>query len=214
MTWHALVPQKALTRAKSRLGLPADQRSLLATAMLRDTLETLMATEAVTDVTVLWDERADAHLAPQVPGLVTTGLSLNQALSTAQHQMVLDDAGTVVVPGDLPALAPADLTECLLRAARAPESYLADAEGTGTTLLTAAPGYLLPLRFGPGSARAHALAGARAIDPHGLEAARTDVDDLASLARALGLGCGHHTLGACARLGLMLEPVPALVPGS
>lgn len=206
-SWSALVPQKSFSRAKSRLHLPAEQRRALARAMLRDTLEALAATPAVVSVTVLWDEAADASWCPHVAGLITTGRGLNAAIGSARESERAAGAGLVVVPGDLPALTSAELATCLEHAAQDPRSFVPDAHGAGTTVVTAAPGQRLVTRYGALSAHAHAAAGLVPIDPPGIEGARNDVDDLEALGRALSLGCGHHTLTACSRMGLMVETV-------
>ncbi len=76
-------------------------------------------------------------------------------------------------------------------------AFVADAEGTGTTLLVAAPGVTLDPRFGGGSAARHAASGAAALDGEwpGL---RRDVDTPADLAAALALGVGPATRAALA----------------
>jgi 2-phospho-L-lactate guanylyltransferase len=206
-SWAVLVPQKSFSRAKSRLDLPADQRRILARAMLRDTLETLAETPTVTSTTVLWDEAADASEFPHVAGVLTTGRALNAAIGGAHELAHPGETGLAVVPGDLPALTAAELTTCLERAARAPRAFVPDARDTGTTVVTAAPGQRLVTRYGALSAHAHAAAGLVPIDPLGIDGARADVDDLEALGRALGLGCGHHTLAACSRLRLMIETI-------
>lgn len=89
--------------------------------------------------------------------------------------------------GDVPALRPADLDAALSQAGEGP-AVVADADGTGTTLLTdATPGIL---RFGPGSFAAHVEAGARPLDVPATSTLRHDVDtaDQLDAARALGLG--------------------------
>lgn len=204
-SWSVLVPQKALNRAKSRLDLPPDRRRALAEAMLRDTLDAVRTTPGVEVVTVLWDDAADAARFPGTSGRPTAGMSLNEAVAAGQERCRAPGTAIAVVPGDLPALSPEDLSRCLARAAESPRAFLADITGTGTTILTAGPEHRLVIRYGPGSAAAHAAAGVSPIPATGLEAARTDVDDLDSLARSLGSGCGHHTLAACARLRLVLE---------
>lgn len=208
--WCVLVPQKALTRAKGRLDLESVARRAIATAMLRDTVEAAAAAPGVARVVVLWDDEADAGCLPGVEGVGTAGLSLNAALDLgAAHVRGPEPGlGVAVVPGDLPALDPADLTRCLERAAGHARAFLPDADGTGTTVLTAAPGVILVPRYGPSSTLAHAVTGAHLIRPEELLSLREDVDDLESLARALDLGCGPRTRSACAAAGLLPELVP------
>jgi 2-phospho-L-lactate guanylyltransferase len=92
---------------------------------------------------------------------------------------------------DLPALRPAELTAALEAASAVPRAFVADAHGTGTTLLTAVGVPLCP-SFGPGSAEAHRAGGATALAGRwpGLE---RDVDTEIDLRAALTLGAGPRT---------------------
>ena len=94
---------------------------------------------------------------------------------------------------DLPALRPGELTAALQAAAAVPRAFVADAEGSGTTLLAARDGDLAP-RFGRGSAAAHAAGGAVGLagDWPGL---RQDVDTAADLHAACWIGVGPRTAG-------------------
>ncbi|MGH3860323.1 MAG: 2-phospho-L-lactate guanylyltransferase, partial [Actinokineospora sp.] len=84
----------------------------------------------------------------------------------------------------------ADLGAAISRAAGA-RAFVADREGTGTTLLIAATATALAPRFGAGSALAHGrtalMVGA------GLATLRCDVDTAADLAEARSLGVGPRT---------------------
>ena len=115
-----------------------------------------------------------------------------------------------VLAGDLPALRPAELSAALAQAW--PRSFVADAAGTGTVLLTAPPGVALDPRFGVGSAAAHAASGARALtgDWPGL---RQDVDTAADLRTVLALGPGPHTCALLRDLGLTAECGSWHLPG-
>ena len=207
--WCVLVPQKALARAKGRLDVDPRTRRAMALAMLTDTLDAVAATPGVTRVVVLWDDSADATTL-QVESLGTEGRPLNPALElgAAQARHLDPAVSLAVVPGDLPALDPAELHACLEIASSHGRAFLPDAEGTGSTVLTATSEADLAPRYGLSSTLAHAVSGAHLICPDGLISARTDVDDLASLARALELGCGDHTRAACAAAGLLPELVP------
>lgn len=208
--WCVLVPQKALARAKGRLDLGPEERRAVAAAMLRDTVEAVLLAPAVARVVVLWDDDADAVTLPHVEGLDTTGRGLNGAVEAGAARVRLDDPtlSVAVVPGDLPALNPVELDECLRMAARHRRAFVPDATGVGTTVLTATSGSNLGARYGHCSTFAHAASGARLIRPTGLKTLRADVDDLNSLGRALELGCGRHTQSVCAALGLIPELVP------
>ncbi|MBI2242909.1 MAG: 2-phospho-L-lactate guanylyltransferase [Nocardioides sp.] len=206
--WCAVVPQKALASAKSRTGLADAQRRELATALLRDTVAALEETPAVDAVLVLWDDELDRVVLPDVRSVRVAGLGLNASLERGAAVALdrLPGRGIVVVPGDLPALDPAELGHCLAEAARFRRAFLPDREGTGTTVLTAGGGDLRPA-YGAGSASRHAATGAVPLDVAGVDTVRADVDDLDSLAAVLGGRCGRHTRAAAARLGPALEAV-------
>lgn len=206
--WCAVVPQKALASAKSRTGLPDAQRRELATALLRDTVAALEETLGVEAVLVLWDDETDRAVLPDVRSVPVTGLGLNASLERGAAFALdrLPGRGIVVVPGDLPALDPAELSHCLAEAARFRRAFLPDRDGIGTTLLTARGGDLRPA-YGAGSAARHAATGAASLDVAGVDTVRADVDDLDSLAAVLGGRCGRHTRAVAGRLGMALEAV-------
>ncbi len=99
--------------------------------------------------------------------------------------------------GDLPALQAADLTTVFFRAKELPHWFVADAAGTGTTMLAAGPQAELGLAFGPGSRDRHRGLGAVEIVskgiPHDLARLRRDVDTLEDLSDARRLGVGGYT---------------------
>ena len=103
----------------------------------------------------------------------------------------LADGPVAALSSDLPALRPEELTAALREAATVPRAFVADAAGSGTTLLAVRDGELDP-RFGPGSASAHAAGGAVPLDGDwpGL---RQDVDTPADLHAAGWIGVGSRT---------------------
>lgn len=126
--------------------------------------------------------------------------SLNRALALAAEQVATPGRGVAALLADLPCLRPDDLATALTRALDAGgRSFVADASGTGTTLLAAAPGLALDPRFGPGSAAAHVASGAQPISAP-LRSLRLDVDTTDDLAEALTFGVGAHTARATADL--------------
>jgi 2-phospho-L-lactate guanylyltransferase len=183
--------------------------------MVRDTVEAVRATAGVVRVIVLWDDVADAGTVSSVEGLGTTGQGLNDALASGAAHVRHDapDVALAVVPGDLPALDPAELSRCLAIAGGHRRAFLPDADGTGTTILTATGRVDLAPAYGRSSTLAHAASGAHLIDPVDLLTVRADVDDLASLARALGLGRGDHTRAVCEAAGLLTGAGLAPVSG-
>lgn len=193
-----VVPMKRLDRAKSRLrgAVPggAQRHAELALALLLDTVTAAVAADGVRRVLVVCeDERVPAALrGTGVESVDERGLAdLNEALEFGAEQLRAPGSVVAALQADLPALRPADLTAALTQAAGT-RAFCADRDGTGTTLLLAAPGEPLDPRFGPGSAAAHAATGARQVgaDRAGL---RCDVDTVADLATACGLGIGSRT---------------------
>jgi 2-phospho-L-lactate guanylyltransferase len=77
-------------------------------------------------------------------------------------------------------------------------AFVADASGTGTTLLATAPGRPVEPRYGRASAAAHRAAGAIELTG-GWPSLRTDVDTAADLRTAAELGLGPATSGWTAR---------------
>jgi 2-phospho-L-lactate guanylyltransferase len=207
-SWSVVVPAKRLAVAKSRLrpvtaGGSHDDWVL---ALLADTVAAASASPAVTAVVVVTDEPAAAAVvrelgARTVPDEPDRGL--NPALVHGARCAATD--AVAALSSDLPALRPAELTAALAAAEAAPRCFVADAAGTGTTLLTAL-GVDLDPHFGGGSARAHEQAGAVPLAGEWPGLTR-DVDTAEDLRAALALGVGPrtaalagrpHPTGACA----------------
>jgi 2-phospho-L-lactate guanylyltransferase len=200
-TWCALVPQKALSKAKGRIALPAEQRRVLATAMLRDTVAALEATPTVARVFLLWDDPADRPVLPESDTrrhVAADGHTLNDALQLGveRARRAVPGCSLVVVPSDLPALDPAELAAFLARAGRYRRAFLADADATGTSVLTVTGDVALLPSYGPNSRERHAASGSCELTSDDLPSLRRDVDDLATLDEAMGLGCGPHTISS------------------
>ncbi|WP_409329763.1 2-phospho-L-lactate guanylyltransferase [Trujillonella humicola] len=215
MEWSVVVPAKRLTVAKTRLApLTAGAGDLhrdLVLALLADTVGAALAAAdgpadvAVVDVVVVTDDPSAAALvtalgARTVPDEPDRGL--NPAL--AHGARAARTSAVAALSSDLPALRPGELTAALRAAGSAARGLVADAAGTGTTLLTTVAGDLGP-QFGPGSAAAHAAGGAVPLagDWPGL---RRDVDTPEDLAEAVRLGAGRHTTALLPRLPLPAPP--------
>lgn len=183
-----LVPVKASADAKSRLGLEVEQRLALRHAFALDAVAAARACPLVDTYVV----GAGAGLG--VPELPDEGDGdLNAALDRAAASVATSASGVAALLADLPCLRPDDLITALLEAAAHPgRSFVADAQGTGTTLLVATPGVPLDPRFGAGSAAAHAASGARAVTAE-VPTLRRDVDTPDDLAAAIALGVGPRT---------------------
>ena len=194
-----LVPVKNGRTAKTRLNQvgPRGRADLMA-AFARDAIGAAVRSPLL-DVHVVGDPQS---LAPVLTGLDVAvvpdegGGDLNEALRRAAERVAQPGRGIGVLLADLPCLRTEDLESALSHDGR---GYVADAAGSGTTLLLAPPGTPLDPRFGPGSARLHAAGGARAITGE-LTSLRLDVDTTDDLERALRFGVGGHTAEAVARL--------------
>lgn len=196
-SYVVLLPVKPPARGKSRLDVDPERRRALAAAFALDTARACLAAERVTAVLAVTD---DARFADDlravgcdtIPDGVADDLNESLRLAAAEAQRRWPEARPVAVCADLPSLHPADLDEALevAEAATAP-SFVADGDGVGTTLYTAAFADFDP-RFGSGSRQAHLTAGAHEIDGP-LPSLRRDVDDQDGLAAAVELGLGAHT---------------------
>jgi 2-phospho-L-lactate guanylyltransferase len=156
----AVLPVKSFPAAKQRLsgGLDPPRRAALAEAMFTDVLEALgrarldgilvvtafpgarrIACER--DVTVVEDQEAGHNAA--------AALGVQVAKQSGAERILL-------VPGDCPALDPAEIDQLLARPATPPCALIVpDRHGTGTNALLIAPPDALSPSFGPGSCQRH-----------------------------------------------------------
>ncbi|MGN6331074.1 MAG: 2-phospho-L-lactate guanylyltransferase [Motilibacteraceae bacterium] len=206
MRWSLVVPVKAPARAKSRLHPLADAtREALALAFVADAVAAALRSPLVARVLVVTTDTGAARTlaalgAVPVEDRPDEGIDA-AVLVGARAVRAQGDLPVAAMAGDLPALRTDDLTAALLQAAAHPAAVVADAAGTGTTLLTARHGRLRP-HFGIGSAAAHAAAGAVLLGPDALPVPtlRRDVDTPADLAAAVHLGTGPRTTALLAAL--------------
>ena len=220
--WHLVVPVKDAAVGKSRLARALEEieqgvgfggaaesshgpdRETIGRALARDTLRAACLTVGAERVVlVTTDEVIAAEFREHgVTTVWDAGGGLNAAVALGLART--PPGGSVAaLLGDLPALTPADLEHALGVAGMHGQSFVPDADGSGTVLRASSgqPGHFTP-RFGPGSAALHAADGAVRLD---LEMARlrTDVDDVRSLVRVLELGVGPSTTAALADLDLL-----------
>jgi 2-phospho-L-lactate guanylyltransferase len=210
--WTAVIPVKRLDAAKSRLrgAVPDAFHPALALAMVRDTVAAVLACPVVGGLLVVTDDPAVGEAvtalgASVVPDEPQDGL--NAAMRFGADVSIGLGRRRAVLAGDLPALRPEELGSALLGSAAGEaheRSFVPDADGRGTVLLSAPAGVALRPQFGPGSAAAHAASGARALGGvwPGL---RHDVDTAADLATVLALGAGPHTCALLRDLGLIAD---------
>ncbi|MCA0146503.1 2-phospho-L-lactate guanylyltransferase [Blastococcus sp. LR1] len=195
-SWSVVVPAKRLAVAKTRLqpltGMPGGDHAALVLALLADTVTAALACPLVGTVVVVTDEPAAADLVRAL-GARTVPDEPDRGLNPALEHGAREAGGSAVaaLSSDLPALRPAELAAALESAAGTTHGFVADAQGTGTTLLTSRGAALRP-RFGGGSAAAHRADGAVPLtgDWPGL---LRDVDTPDDLRAALSLGVGHRT---------------------
>ncbi|KQX93797.1 MULTISPECIES: 2-phospho-L-lactate guanylyltransferase [Streptomyces] len=206
-SWSLVVPLKPLARAKSRLGRAAgeDLRPRLALAFAQDTVSAALCCRAVRDVVVVTDDpAAGAALAALGARTVADApaAGLNAALEHGVRSVRARRPGAAVAAlnADLPALRPEELARVLDFSSAFPRAFVSDAQGIGTTFLSAAPGTELRPVFGGPSRAGHLASGAVEITAPGLDSVRRDVDTGDDLREALTLGVGPYTAGLSASM--------------
>src|SRR5689334_19473286 len=194
-----LIPVKDGRNAKTRLGVGEDgERAELMAAFARDAITAATGVPGIT-VYVVGDPDALVEI---LDGLQVTVLpdegdgQLNLALIRAARRLAQPDLGTAALLADLPCLRTGDLEAAFDDGQD--RRFVADAAGTGTTLLIAPPGNELDPHFGLGSAAAHLASGARAVETP-LTSLRLDVDTTDDLEVALRFGVGVHTAKVASR---------------
>jgi 2-phospho-L-lactate guanylyltransferase len=204
MLTTVVIPVRALEGAKSRLGavLDAEERRELVERLLRATVEAAMATPGVGPVIVVSPDpdvlAVGAALGASGVRQATTGL--NAGLVEARDAAEAAGADRLLVlPGDLPGIAPADIGT-LLRAADSagpgPVVVLAtDRHGRGTNALLLQPPRVIGPAFGGDSRAAHAAlaaaAGAVYLEAPGVLELDLDTADDLLLLEALHPEAGH-----------------------
>jgi 2-phospho-L-lactate guanylyltransferase len=168
MRTAAVLPVKSFDRAKQRLGpaVTASDRIELADAMLADVLAALGAAAGLADLIVVTaDARArDAALAAGAH-VVEDPLEAGQSSAADRGVAAARARGAervLLVPGDCPALDPADVERVLGAFPDAGLVIVPDRHGAGTNALRIAPPDAIAPSFGAGSLARHAVRGATA----------------------------------------------------
>jgi 2-phospho-L-lactate guanylyltransferase len=117
---------------------------------------------------------------------IRDGLTHGLAAAAPVHAGRVPDGGVAVLPGDLPGLRSAELADVLGRCAQHRFTVVADHQGTGTTLLTAATPHDLRPAYGPDSFRRHQALGAVPIELPSGASLRWDVDVVDDLDATVG----------------------------
>ncbi|GAA1923646.1 2-phospho-L-lactate guanylyltransferase [Microbacterium aoyamense] len=189
--WTVVVPVKPADRGKSRLEVPGVDRVLLARAIA---LDTIAAAAQIADVVVVGDDGGLVLQALDIPGLrfvpEDEPAGLDAAVAVGMRGITGHRAALL---GDLPALRPADLAAALSLAETHDRAVVADAEGTGSTLVTARPDVPWQSSFGDGSFARHVTLGCVALQIPDASTLRRDVDTYDQLLEARDLGLGPRT---------------------
>jgi len=207
MRTAAVLPVKRFARAKQRLGESvADPLRLeLARAMVNDVLLALAQTEAIERTILVTRERSVAMAAREQGAIVLddeaeAGQSAAASLGVARA-LAEGMQRVLCVPGDCPALDPAEL-QALLSADAADRSgegegevvIVPDRHGTGTNGLLLTPPDVIAPGFGPGSCERHralALAAGIACRVERPPSLLLDIDTGADLAALRQRLAGH-----------------------
>lgn len=162
MTLWAIVPVKPLRRGKSRLAgvLTEEERVDLNQRLLTHTLDTLMAIPEIEHVLVVSRDPAVLALARdhgartvQENGAPLLNIALTRATILVKSY---NTHGVLILPADLPMLAPEDVRVMLEHATNPPVVVIApDRRLEGTNALLVSPPGLMRYDFGPDSFRRH-----------------------------------------------------------
>jgi 2-phospho-L-lactate guanylyltransferase len=200
----AILPVKRFGRAKQRLTGGFPDRPGLAAAMVADVLDALARVPELEQVIVVTAQAVSADTSALI---VHDPVEAGQSAAARRGIEAAVERGAervLLVPGDCPALDPAEVSALL--AVRAGVVIVPDRHGTGTnSLLLTPPGVMAPA-FGEGSFERHrALAQAAGASFHVADAVSLELDvdtpdDLAALRRALGA-----RRGGAARTRALLE---------
>lgn len=189
--WTVVVPLKPAARGKSRLG-GADEGLVRAIGL--DTVAAASAAAAVARVIVVTsdaDTTATVARWDRVEVVADEGGGLNAAISQGMAVAGIGNPRAALL-GDLPGLRSEELTAALTQAAGQERAVVPDAEGTGSTLVTAGAGTPWASAFGAGSYTAHLGLGCVALSVDAAAGLRRDVDTLPQL-HAISALVGDHT---------------------
>jgi len=194
--WVVVVPVKPAALGKTRLTAVGADREALARAIALDTIAAVAATARVRRVLVVTDDpEVRTHVAPwPAVDVIAEGdvRGLDGAIALGAEAAGVGAARAALL-GDVPALTPHDLDAALGLAGTVERGLVPDAEGTGSTMITARPGAVWVSAFGVDSAARHRLLGCTDLAVPRGSTLRRDVDTAAQLAEAAGLGLGPRT---------------------
>lgn len=192
-----MIPLKPPGVGKTRLG--PDPK--LARAVALDTVEAAAAATHVARVIVVTADASFAEVLDAMAGVEVVLEPQPAGIAAAITRGLADIPESVpraALLGDLPGLVPAELDAVLALAEEHDRAFVPDADGSGTTLVTARAGTPLVERFGGDSAAAHRAAGLTQLDLPMTSSVRRDVDDPAQLAELTERGIGPRTMALLA----------------
>jgi 2-phospho-L-lactate guanylyltransferase len=130
--WHAIVPLKQGTAAKSRLSgvLTPQQRQLLSDAMARHVLSVLERCHLIAELSLLAPNPLQGWQGRWVRDV---GIGLNAALERWSNDQI--GAKRLIIHADLPLLSPEDVDGFLAGAEKAGGAMATDRAGTGTNAM-------------------------------------------------------------------------------
>jgi 2-phospho-L-lactate guanylyltransferase len=216
MRTAAVLPVKSFGRAKQRLGEAVGQpdRAELAAAMVGDVLAALGGVAGLDDVVVVTAEpRAAAAARAAGAEVVDDPVEAGQSAAATRGIAAAVRRGAarvVLVPGDCPALDPADVAALLTGHPDAGVVIVPDRHGSGTNALRLTPPDVIEPGFGPGSFARHAARGAAAGATVRIVQAPSlalDVDTPGDLA-ALRVALARHPEAAPGTRALLERIVP------
>lgn len=177
-----VVPIKPARSGKSRLGAGEDVVRAVGVATVRAASQAAGVRSLVVvtsdEVTASAVERMPRVRVVREPGPRGLAAAIASGLATVPLGV-----GRAALLGDVPGLVPADLARALDTAAGHSRSFVVDAAGTGTTLVTAAARVAWRAAFGRASASRHRALGLVRLPVPLRSSLRHDVDTPAQLAR-------------------------------
>jgi len=192
MRTAAILPVKSFTRAKQRLGesVATSMRMELARAMVDDVLLALGETESIERIVVVTREPSVAAPARAQGAIVVEDAAedgQSAAVALGVRRALAEGIERVLcIPGDCPAIDPAELASLLRAPSQEPEVVIVpDRHGTGTNGLLLTPPDAIAPSFGPDSCARHRALAAAAGVPCRLERPASlllDIDTGADLA--------------------------------
>jgi len=163
MSVRAIIPQKSLGAAKSRLAdaLRAPLRATLSLALLRHVWISLRSVPRISSVTIMTPDRDVCAKAALWGGhaVFDRAPDLNAALTdllTRTRPVVGESHATLIIAADLPWLTAADISAFLAAAAPSTLVLAPSKDGMGTNALLIPAGMPFQTAYGDGSRAAHA----------------------------------------------------------